>query len=178
MHRNPILTLLNNHVPFDETERDMLRETVTYIEGHSDCFERSSVKGHVTGSAWIINPEGTHTLLVHHVKLDRWLQPGGHCDGDPDVLRVALKEVHEETGLSVEDIRPSIFDVDRHLIPQRLDLPAHFHYDIRFLVWAPKDREELPANHEVKTARWIRLEDVYRYNDDPSILRMVKKTLG
>ena len=43
---------------------------------------------------------GQRVLLTHHRKLDRWLQLGGHADGDRDLARVALKEAEEESGLA------------------------------------------------------------------------------
>jgi 8-oxo-dGTP pyrophosphatase MutT (NUDIX family) len=176
MKRTAILDLLANHKPTDEAEKEMLERMTGFIGEHVDCFDRSLLEGHVTASAWIVNSGRTHVLLIHHVKLDKWLQPGGHCDGDEDVLRVAVKEVLEETGLTVDPVDTAIFDVDNHLIPQKRDIPAHIHYDIRFLVTAEKGADSLPGNSEVNSIRWVRLEDVVQYNDTESILRMVRKT--
>ncbi len=177
MKRTPILGLLAAYDTADAAEKMMLDAMTGFIEKHPDCFDRSLLEGHVTGSAWIVNPCGTHVLLIHHVKLNKWLQPGGHCDGDPDVLAVAIRETLEETGLTAQPVRTAIFDVDNHLIPQRRDIPEHIHYDIRFLVMAEKGVEELPGNNEVNSICWIKLEDVHRYNSEDSIMRMVRKTL-
>jgi 8-oxo-dGTP pyrophosphatase MutT (NUDIX family) len=103
---------------------------------HADCFERSCAPGHLTGSAWLVDAAGERVLLTHHRKLDRWLQLGGHADGDPDLARVALREAGEESGLRDLVVRPEIFDLDRHLIPARNGDPAHWHYDVRFVVHA------------------------------------------
>jgi 8-oxo-dGTP pyrophosphatase MutT (NUDIX family) len=178
MKRTPILRLLAAYDTNDTVEKRMLDAMTCFIKKHPDCFERSLLEGHVTGSAWIIDPRGTHVLLIHHVKLNRWLQPGGHCDGDADVLAVAIREAWEETGLTVRPVRTAIFDVDNHLIPQRRDIPEHIHYDIRFLVTAEKGVEELPGNSEVNSIRWIKLEDVRQYNSEDSIMRMVGKTMA
>lgn len=175
MKRTPILGMLKSYETADSPEKQMLRDTIGFIEKHPDCFERSLQEGHITASAWIINPVGTHVLLIHHVKLDKWLQPGGHCDGDVDVLNVAMKEANEETGLVVKPVHPAIFDIDNHQIPPRQDIPGHIHYDIRFLLTAEMGKDELPGNSEVNSIRWIRLEDVHRYNSADSITRMVRK---
>lgn len=156
----------------------MLKNTISFIEQHPDCFKRELRIGHVTGSAWILNPSKTHALLMHHQKLDKWFQPGGHCDGDPDVLHVAQKEAEEETGLPVKTLTNVIFDVDTHIIPTRKDVPEHTHYDIRYVFIADMDAEELGPNAEAKALRWIKLEDIHQYNNSPSILRMVQKTIG
>ena len=112
----------------------MLENLRRFVEDNDDCFERSHRSGHITGSAWIVDLKREKVLLTHHHRLDKWMQLGGHADGDPDVLRVALREAREESG--VEEIRAlseSIFDVDVHEIPPRGDEPAHLHYDVRFL---------------------------------------------
>lgn len=176
MKRTAILDLLANYQPAGEEEKKMHQAMVGFIVEHPDCFDRSLLDGHVTGSAWIVNPDRSHVLLIHHVKLNKWLQPGGHCDGDEDVLRVAIKEVLEETGLTVKPVHTNIFDVDNHLIPQKREIPAHIHYDIRFLVAAEKEADSMPGNSEVNSIQWIKLEDVHLYNNEESILRMVRKT--
>ncbi|MDZ7646212.1 MAG: NUDIX hydrolase [Cytophagales bacterium] len=94
--------------------------------------------GHITGSAWIVDPSNTQALLVHHAKLNKWVQPGGHADGDENILQVALREAEEETGLkNFKVLSDPPFDVDIHLIPERADFPEHFHFDIRYLLKHP-----------------------------------------
>ncbi|TDB68250.1 NUDIX hydrolase [Arundinibacter roseus] len=177
MHRQDLLQLLQNYHPKDENERKMVLETQVFVQQNSLCFERSLPSGHVTASAWVISPDLQQVLLMHHKKLDRWFQPGGHCDGDPDVRRVALKETEEETGAFGQLVGNEIFDVDVHLIPANAKEAAHFHYDIRFLVVA--DPATKPAaNAESKEVRWVSMSDVPYYNSSESILRMQRKILA
>jgi 8-oxo-dGTP pyrophosphatase MutT (NUDIX family) len=92
-------------------------------------------------------------VILHHVKLDRWLQPGGHADGEPDLAQVALREAGEETGIvGLRVIEPAI-DLDVHLIPARPGEPEHLHLDVRFVVMAPPDCE-LDGNHESHDLAW------------------------
>lgn len=177
MIRNHLLGLLKAYSSDDQHEQTMLLNTINFIEANAACFERSLLQGHITGSAWILNRERTHALLMHHQKLDKWLQPGGHCDGDPNVSAVAAKEAFEETGIEVTLIAPEVFDVDHHVIPERKDVPEHIHYDIRFLFEADKLADELPSNAEAKAVRWIPLNEVSGYNNTPSIMRLVEKSL-
>lgn len=139
------------------------------------CFERTHLPGHITGSAWIVDADRTKVLLVHHAKLNKWLQPGGHADGDENILQVALKEAEEETGLKKFNIINSKpFDVDIHLIPTRIDFPEHFHYDVRFLLEA--DPEQLiTVSEESHDVRWINLDDLQNYTQERSVLRMKEK---
>lgn len=175
MSRQDLLRLLRAHRPWNEREAAMLGRILAFVETHEDCFECSLLAGHVTGSAWVVNPERTHALLVHHRRLDRWLQPGGHCDGDPDVLATALREVLEETGIEARPVTPAVFDVDAHDIPARGSEPAHVHYDIRFLAEAPLSREPV-VSPESREVRWVRLEEIADLDPDESVLRLVEKT--
>ena len=178
MIRRPLLNLLANYTGFGEAEQAMVDRTAEFIQSHPDCFERTLLIGHVTGSAWIVNEAFTHVLLIHHFKLDRWLQPGGHCDGDGDVLNVALKEAGEETGLTVKPTSDRIFDVDIHQIPQRKDVPAHLHYDIRFLFTADMGQVLIMNQQETRDIKWVPTGEVVLLNDTEGVMRMVRKTLG
>ena len=175
MSRSVLLDLLSVYQPFNDAERKMVGDTIAFVNEHEDCFRRELLIGHITGSAWIINRERTHVLLMHHKKLNRWFQPGGHCDGDPDVRSVAKKEAWEETGMEVAPVSDGVFDVDVHNIPERKGVPEHKHHDIRFLFQAAMTSEELGVNEESNAVRWVPLEEVYRYNDQESIMRMVIK---
>lgn len=154
----------------------MTAETIRFVETHEDCLLRSCVPGHLTGSAWILSPDRTRTLLTHHHKLDKWLQLGGHADGDPDLLAVALREAREESGLArVRAVSPEIFDLDRHWIPARKTDPGHYHYDLRFLIEAdPAD--PLVISNESKDLAWVEVARVTALNAEESMARMVRKT--
>ncbi len=160
----------------DARDRALAEEFVQFADAHADCLLRSCVPGHFTGSAWVVDPARRRTLLTHHRKLDKWLQLGGHADGEPDLLAVALREAQEESGLTrVKAVAPGIFDLDRHLIPARQAEPAHWHYDVRFLFEADP-AETLVVTSESKDLAWVDLADVARLNPEESMLRMVRRT--
>jgi len=175
MHRQSLIKMLNAYHPVAQTEQLFKKDLLEFISQHNDCFERSLEIGHITASAWILNKSHTHALLMHHSKLDKWFQLGGHCDGNPNVLEVAIKEAQEESGImSIEPIEHSIFDIDIHLIPANKKEKEHYHYDIRFLLHVTSN-ERIVQNNESKELRWISTD----YNDLPtnleSILRMYNK---
>jgi 8-oxo-dGTP pyrophosphatase MutT (NUDIX family) len=175
MHRKILLDLLDKHSPIDENELKMRNETIEFVKTNEDCFNRELLFGHVTGSAWIVNDARTHVLLTHHRKLNQWFQPGGHCDGEPDVLKVALKEANEETGLkNLNVVDGEVYDVDVHLIPERKGIPAHYHYDIRFLIEGDMN-EQLIITEESNDLAWVSLEKIAERNDSESIMRMMRK---
>lgn len=177
MHRQPLLDLLRQHRPADENEQAMTQATIHFVEQYPNCFDRSLLIGHVTGSAWIVSPNRDQTLLIHHRKLDRWFQPGGHADGDPDVAAVALKEAQEETGLtSLRLLSPAIFDVDVHTIPARGNVPEHLHYDIRFLLEADP-AEPFGDSDEISNIQWFSMEKASLKADSESIFRLIRKKI-
>ena len=178
MDRNLLLHQLALHRPFDSYEAGFLKRTEQFVKSTPQCFLRSNLSGHVTGSAWIVSPDRTSAILLHHQKLNRWFQPGGHADGESDILKVAMNEALEETGLSAHQLKivnHSIFDIDVHRIPARANEPAHDHFDIRYLFEAsPSD--PLPGNPESHAVEWFALNQVRTMNNTASCHRMVVKT--
>lgn len=175
MHRKFLISKLNKFQPLDAHEHSMLKQILNFVNENSNCFERTSQIGHITGSAMIVNKNKTKILLTHHHKLDKWLQLGGHSDGDSNPLNVALREAKEESGLqNISILSEDIFDVDAHEIPARKNEPTHIHYDIRFLFEAD-DSEQLTITSESKDLAWISLDDIERYTTEESVLRMVRK---
>ena len=173
MRRNELKERLAEYLRRWPEESETVTRFEAFIDSHPDCFERSCRVGHVTGSAWIVNQAGDRVLLTHHRKLGRWLQPGGHSDGDPDTLEVALREAREESGLEVRALDEAIFDLDVHLIPAREDEPAHYHYDVRFLVQAMEDR--FRVSEESRALAWVPADRVGVFTSDESVLRMARK---
>jgi 8-oxo-dGTP pyrophosphatase MutT (NUDIX family) len=138
------------------------------------AWDRAPALGHFTGSALVLSADGERTLLCHHRKLDRWLQPGGHADGERDLRAVALREAQEETGLPGLSVAPSILDLDRHWIPERGTEPGHWHYDARFLVRAGPD-EAFAVSAESNALAWWPLTRVLADPAiDPSLQRMAR----
>lgn len=177
MKRNYILTLLNSYEPATALEKAHKENIISFVRTQSECFERSLTIGHITASAWLVNREKTHALLMHHTKLNLWIQLGGHCDGDSDVLAVALKEAQEESGvLAIQPLSSNIFDVDVHVIPATSREASHYHYDIRFLLGITSN-ETIRHNKESKELRWIPKKIDQLPTQEQSVMRMFKKWL-
>ena len=136
---------LRRHAPADAKEAADLTEILAFVDRHPDPFHRGILEGHLTGSAVVVSAAGDQVLLLHHRKLRRWLQPGGHAEaGERSGEAVALREAREETGiegLTLHPTAPRPLDVDVHPIPARGDEPAHRHLDLRYLVVAPRRRD-------------------------------------
>lgn len=176
--RAALLEVLRRHEKTcsDLHEREMTQTTIAFVETHAMCAERSLAEGHLTGSAWIVDPSLTRVLLTHHAKLNKWLQLGGHADGDLDLCAVAMKEAREESGLeTVRLMLGDVFDVDRHWIPDHRAVPGHYHYDVRYLFQADP-REALRVSAESKAVAWVELSALAQFTTEESMLRMARKT--
>lgn len=165
--------------PEDERERLDLEEMRRFARTLERPFERTQWPAHFTGSAVVVDPEGARVCLIHHRKLGRWLQPGGHAEaGDQGLLEAtALREAREETGLqvSLHPAAPRPLDVDIHVIPARGEEPEHRHLDVRYLVTAA-DPEALALDAgEVHGARWLAWDQALAEADEPALRRLLAK---
>ncbi len=175
MHRRPILQLIRRYAARYPDEMATVERFNGFISAHPDCLERSLEAGHLTGSAWVVDARGQSVLLTHHRKLDIWVQVGGHADGNPDLLEVALLEAREESGLEpLEAVTTEIFDLDIHRIPARKREPEHWHYDVRFAL-RHNGSGAFQVSDESHDLAWVPLEGLERYTEEDSLLRMAHK---
>ena len=140
-----------------------------------DAHLKAQPEGHLTGSGFVLDARREKVLLLHHRKLDRWLQPGGHGEGETDPRRIAIREIEEETGLSDLAAFPDqrLLDVDVHWIPARPGEPAHRHLDLRYGFLA-RVGAQARVSHESRELRWFPL-DALPADADPSLRRAVRK---
>lgn len=176
--RSGLIQQLQNYTSSFREEEVFILSFLKLLQAER-CYYRDHFPGHITGSAWILNPSRSKVLMVHHAKLNKWLQPGGHADGDENLVQVALREAREETGLNTFTvIQNGIFDIDIHRIPQRQSMPEHDHYDVRFLLEA-NDDEPLIRSEESHDVAWIGIDDLHQITaGNASIIRMMNKTLS
>lgn len=190
MHRRALNQELQFYRCLEVGQDAVLGRLKHFVASEATCFDRQLTMGHITGSAWIVDPLRRQTVLLYHTKLKRWLQPGGHCDGNPHTWEVAHREASEETGIAMDDLilmrtatdrqrphgeRCRIFDVDIHQIPSRGSEPTHDHYDVRFMFMARSMALAPPAG-ESQQVKWIDLDKVADLTNEDSVLRMVRKT--
>ena len=160
-----------NAVP-DSKEK---HEFLSILSDQPDALDRNCRPGHFTGSSLVVDPTNCSVLLLYHSKLKRWLQPGGHADGDRDLARVALREAIEETGINdLQIIEPAI-DLDNHFVDPP-DEEAHHHYDVRFLVIAPTNSKAV-GNHESEALTWVLPNEFDSFVGVSDLERLVAKGL-
>ena len=158
MQRKWLLDKIESYRQSYPEEHAEINRLVNFIESTEDCFKRTMLEGHITGSCLLLSPDKEEVLITHHKKLGKWIQLGGHSDGDPNTLNVALREAQEESGImDVKALSDEIFSIDIHKIPARKDEPEHYHYDISFLLIAgTKDYE---VSEESEDLRWVPIFD-------------------
>ena len=180
MNLADLLAALEGHTAATEEEVASLVRILRFLQEPADPFARANPKGHVTASAVIARPDASEFLLVHHRKLARWLQPGGHTESsDASAFDAALREAREETGISRFDtpLGRAILDVDVHAIPAHRREPAHSHFDIRYLLTSTEAARDHAASAEDpdRPVRWVSLEGARALNVDPSLTRALAK---
>jgi 8-oxo-dGTP pyrophosphatase MutT (NUDIX family) len=123
---------------------------------------------HYTASVLILtDARPAKTLLLHHRKLDKWMQPGGHQEPHESPYETAIREVLEETGLDitsylerprrVDDIALALplpgYILEEYIDPYG-DEPEHYHLDITYVVRLP-EQAVTHAELEAHTSGWF-----------------------
>lgn len=178
-HRDELHRVLDRYQARYPDEGDTVTRIRGLVAAHPDCFERTCMPGHITGSAWIVSPDRAKYLMTRHRIFDRWLQLGGHSDGCAEPHLVALREAGEESGLTGFGLyrEPDGYvplDVDIHLIAARSGVPAHEHHDLRYLLAASAE-QPLKISDESHELRWFEKDDLTALIHEESVLRMLRK---
>lgn len=191
-----ILNDYHNHVThgtFKELDKFTLEDISTvktvrnFVRFNPDCLFRENLNGHMTGSTLIVNQDYSQTLLTYHRKLKKWLQLGGHADGQANIRDVAFREAIEESGIKnfdfIQFVSPETklkmansmlpFDVDCHFIPKHGKIEEHFHYDFRYLLVAWEYTYKL--SYESIDLKWVPISDMALYTSEQSMMRLIEK---
>ncbi len=174
---------LENYKPFNEQEIVDKNYFLEFISTFQNTLTRENLFGHFTSSAFIVNKERTKFLGVYHIIQDGWTYPGGHADGESDLLKVALREAKEETGIEPKVVDTNFFGIHSgpvvSHIKRRKFVPAHIHFDFIYLMEADENLPLIYRENESKGIKWISFKDADKENFvtsiKPSILKLIDK---
>lgn len=169
--------LISTYEPRDDAQAEFKERMLAFIAEHpQDAHKRSCLSGHLTASCLLLDHAEERALLTHHAKLGRWLQLGGHVDGDANLPAGALREAQEESGIPGIELDPTPIDIDIHSIPGRGDEPEHWHLDVRFIARAPQGAKEVISEESIELG-WFSPADLEGLDTDPSVRRLFELTL-
>ncbi|HAQ43510.1 MAG TPA: NUDIX hydrolase [Acidimicrobiaceae bacterium] len=141
--------------PTDQAQRAAQDTILEFVEQNPDALHRSCLDGHFTGSSWVVDHDASSGLILLHTKAKRWLQPGGHADGNARLEAVALREAQEESGIENLEVWSRPIDIDVHVVEDpSASQSSHLHLDVRYLIKAPKGAR-VQGNHESLALQWI-----------------------
>lgn len=176
--RATLLRQLQNYTPADAKEETDLAAMIAFLNMGGDCFARTHLPGHFTGSALLVNKDASRVLLNHHRALDFWMQFGGHADGHEDLQDVARREVQEESSFThITPLQDAILDIDIHAIPYNAKRgePAHLHYDVRYIFRLEGGDENFTISDESINLRWCDYQEALRLTGPGAVARLLSK---
>lgn len=176
--RAKVIELLDQFETDDHREIADIKKIKELVEQHENIFVRDCLSSHLTGSALVVNPKTKKILLHNHKKLNKWLQFGGHADGETDLAKVAMKEAEEESGLTdLSFYAQQPLDIEVQVIPKKNDIPEHLHLDFRYLIFTNAEELPTPEEHESQDLKFLDFQEAYELGDklDYALVRLIKK---
>ena len=177
--RNNLITELQSYTPIEGETTTCVDRFIDLLQSEQ-CFYRDYFEpGHITGSTILLNQTGDQILMNHHKSLNMWLNFGGHCDGDEDVLAVAIRETMEESGITaIKPVTSDIIDIDIHDIPanDKKGESAHCHYDIRYIMQMTGEQDAVISDESL-ALKWMTFDEAIAASpNDKTLERFINKT--
>lgn len=154
---------IENYIPFNEQEEKDKEQFLRFIDSFDDVLSRNNIFGHFSASAFVVNKERNKMVVVYHLINDGWICPGGHADGNDDLLSVAVREVLEETGLKVKVLDENIYSIQSAPVKGHIKhgkyVPAHLHLDVIYLMEADDKIPLIYKEDESKGVKWVSFDE-------------------
>ncbi len=159
-----LIEQLKNYKPYNAQEEADRCAFLRFLEKNENAYSRENAEGHITVSAWIVNPDRTRVLFCYHNIYNSWSWVGGHADGNEDLLFVAIKEAREETGAAVRALSDEIFSLEILPVAGHVRkgkyVSSHVHYNVTYLVEADENEALRICEDENSAVAWIDIEEI------------------
>lgn len=162
---------IKSYQPFNEQEASDKQAMLSFLASHLDAYSRENLSGHMTASCWILNQTHDKVLFAFHNLYQSYAWLGGHADGEEDLLKVALKEAKEESGLSnVKPISKEIFSleilsVEGHIKKEKY-VPSHLHYNLTYLLEADENETLSIKSDENSSLAWFSFDEALKVSKE------------
>ncbi len=171
---------LQNYKPFNEQEEKDKEAMLSFLNHSENVFTRDNTIAHFSASSWLVNKDRTKVIMVYHNLYDSWAWTGGHADGDEDLLRVAVKEAEEETGLKmVTAVKPDIFSIEILTVNGHIKrdsyVSSHLHINVTYLLEADEGQDLSVKPDENSGVRWFTLEEAIAACSEPWMKQIYRK---
>lgn len=171
---------ISHYIPYTTQETKEQEVILKYMDTFDNLLARENEFAHFTASAWVVNPKRTKVLMAYHNIYQSWSWVGGHADGDPDLLQVALKETKEETGLTtISPVTENIYSVEILGVPGHLKkgipIATHLHLNVTYLIEANEEEKTTVKEDENSAIKWMELEEAIEACTEPDMKVVYRK---
>lgn len=180
--KDKLIAQIMNYTPVNEQEETDKATLLHWLQSGEDISIRENLIGHLTASAWVVNPQRTHVLMAYHKLYGSWAWLGGHADGDWDLHRVAEKEAREESGIrqlkavTEEPISLEILTVNGHE-KKGCYVPCHLHLNVTYLFEADPEQELHCKPDENTGVDWIPMDALAERCNEPWFVQRIYSKL-
>ena len=173
---------LELYIPYNQQE-EKDKQVILKALNLKDIFFRTNEMCHITSSAWIVNSDFTKVLMAYHRIYDSWAWLGGHNDGNPNCLQVAIQEAKEESGLkNIVPLSDSIFSIEVLTVDghgkKGSYVSSHLHLNITYLLQADENEEVHIKEDENKGVKWFLMEEVEKVSSEPWFIKRIYNKLN
>lgn len=174
---------IENYNPYNEQEEKDKQVMLKYINNFDDVLTRDNEFGHFTASSWVVNKEKTKVLMIYHNIYKSWAWTGGHADGESDLLKTAIRELKEETGVeNVKVLKDDIFSLEIVCVNGHVKrgkyVASHVHLNVTFLLEVDENEVLRIKEDENSGVKWVNIEDVEKVSSEEWIVENVYKKLN
>ena len=171
---------IERYNPINEQEKKDKEIILDFINKNDNVLFRDNEIAHITSSGFIVNKSRNKTLMIHHNIYNSWGWTGGHADGNSDLIKVAIKEAQEETG--IKHVKPIIDDIcSIDILPVNAHIKrgkyvaSHLHLSVAYILEADENEELVVKEDENSDVKWFELEEAIKASSEPHMKKIYNK---